>query len=44
MEEVKMRRHESSTLQPQEDKNITTINNEREIGEDGNSGQVTLQN
>jgi hypothetical protein len=33
-----------STLQAREDKNIATINNEREIGEDGNSGQVTLQN
>jgi hypothetical protein len=36
----------NSTLQTQENKNITTINNEREIGEDGSgsSGQVTLQN
>jgi 1,4-dihydroxy-2-naphthoate octaprenyltransferase len=28
----------------QENTNITTINNEREIEEDGNSGQVTSQN
>ena len=34
----------SSTLQTQKNKNITTVNNEREIGEDGKSGQVTLQN
>ena len=34
----------SSTLQIQENTNITTINNEREIEEDGNSGQVTSQN
>ncbi len=33
----------NSTLQTHENKNITTINNEREIGEDGNSGQVTSQ-
>jgi hypothetical protein len=35
----------NSTLQTQENKNITTINNEREIGEDGSgsSGQVTSQ-
>ncbi len=34
----------SSTLQTQESKNNTTINNEKKIEEDGNSGQVTLQN
>jgi hypothetical protein len=34
----------SSTLQAQENKNKTTINNEREIEEDGNSGQLTLPN
>jgi hypothetical protein len=34
----------NSTLQMQENTNITTINNEREIEEDGNSGQVTSQN
>jgi hypothetical protein len=27
----------------QENENISTINNEREIEEDGNSGQITLQ-
>ncbi len=32
----------SSTLQ-KENKNITAINNEKEIEEDGNSGQVTSQ-
>jgi len=31
------------TLQTQENKNINTIINEREIGEDDNSGQVTSQ-
>jgi hypothetical protein len=31
------------TLQTQENKNINTIFNEREIGEDDNSGQVTSQ-
>jgi hypothetical protein len=35
----------SITLQTQqENKNITTINNEGEIEEDGNSGQITSQN
>ncbi len=34
----------SSTFQTQENENNTTINNEREIEEDGNSGQVTSQN
>jgi hypothetical protein len=34
----------SSTLQTQENKNNITIKNERELEEDGNSGQVTLQN
>ena len=34
----------SSTLQIQETKNNTTINSEREIEEDSNSGQVTSQN
>ena len=33
----------SSTLQTQENKNITTLKNERQIGEDGNSGQVKSQ-
>jgi hypothetical protein len=33
-----------SILQSQENKNNTTIKNDREIEEDGNSGQVTLQN
>ncbi len=34
----------SSTLQIQESKKYTTTNNAREIGEDGNSDQVVLQN
>jgi hypothetical protein len=34
----------SSTLQTQVNKNITTINNEREIEENGNIGQVASQN
>jgi hypothetical protein len=34
----------SSTLQTQENENYTTINIEREIGVDSNSGQITLQN
>jgi len=35
----------SITLQTQqENKNITTINNEGEIEEDGNSGQITSHN
>jgi hypothetical protein len=34
----------SSPLQTQKKKNNNIINNEREIEEDGNSGQVTLQN
>ena len=33
-----------STLQTRENNNITTLNNEREIEEDGDSGQVTLKN
>ncbi len=28
----------------QENKHVITINNEREIGEDGNSGQLTSRN
>ncbi len=34
----------NSTLQMQENTNITTINNERKIEEDGNIGQVTSHN
>jgi len=34
----------STALQTQDNPHITTINNERDIEEDGNSGQVTLQN
>ena len=34
----------SITLQTQENKNIITINNEGEIEEDGNSGQITSHN
>ena len=36
----------NSTLQTQENTNIATINNEREIEieEDGNSGQITSHN
>ncbi len=41
MEEVKWGGMIISTLQTQENKNITTVKSEREIGEDGNSGQVT---
>ena len=33
----------NGTWQTQENKTNTTINHEREIEEDGNSGQVTLQ-
>jgi len=33
----------NSALQTQENINITCNNNEREIGEDGNSGQVNLE-
>ncbi len=33
----------STALQTQDNPHITTINNERDIEEDGNSGQVTPQ-
>ena len=33
----------NSTFQTQENTHIAAINNEREIEEDGNSGQVTSQ-
>ena len=44
MEEAKIEGMISITLQTQEKKNITTINNEGEIEEDGNSGQITSHN
>ncbi len=42
-EEVHMGRHDKQHIADTWEWNITTINN-REIGEDGNSGQVTSQN
>ena len=42
-EEVQMGRHDKKHIANTWEWNITTINN-REIGEDGNSGQVTSQN
>jgi hypothetical protein len=41
---VKIRRHDKQHFVKQENKNNTAINNEREIEEDSNNGQVTSQN
>jgi hypothetical protein len=42
-EEVQMGRHDKQHIANTGEKNITTISS-REIGEDGNNGQVTSQN